>query len=111
VKFQRDGDLPDGEIQPHRPLDVRRDVTAYDPRRTQDRVAGKRNLPRRREDPHTVTIVSLGRRPYEGRLGVIRFRSDLLHRVVGQALRADDDGERIPDVVPFREDIDDVEAS
>ena len=111
ASLECDGNLPDGEIQPHRPGGLRRDVMADDPRRTEYRVAGKGNLPRRGEDSHTVSVVMLARRPHEGRFRVIRFRRDLLHRLVGQVICADHDRELIPGVGAFREDIDDVEAS
>jgi len=84
---------------------------AHDPRRTEDWVSSKGNLPRWSEDSHTVSIVLRALRPHEGRFRVIRFQRDLLHRVVGQVICADHNRELIPGVGPFREDINNVEAS
>jgi hypothetical protein len=72
-------------------------------------MAGEVDLARGREDPQAVGAVLAGLGRGEGRLRVVRFRGDALHRLVGER-RADHDRELVARVAALREDVHQVEA-
>src|SRR3712207_9077078 len=73
-------------------------------------MAGEGYLPARREDANVVAAFALLLGEYEGGLRVVHLARYLQEGLVRQARRAADDGELVPGVLLFGEDVHDGEA-
>ena len=102
------GSAPAPPRTPARRPRVLRRSAHLEPRvaRPQRRVAGERQLDRRREDAHPVVGLGGGRREHERRLGQVRPVRDLLHVAVREPARVEYDRHGVPAVRLGREHVD-----